>query len=273
MLKATTALMAITGTSGFALAAYNAHEHTYRAIAQPPTGNFVPTRSVSIIIKNLNEEGYIARCIESLLNQSIIKRHPEFFEIVLVDGGSDDRSIEIAEQYPIKIVHTHRGILHQMNTGIQNTNGDIIVFTDSDSAYPAYWLEKMLEFFDEDVSLIHTSFLHDETGNPLLPLGNLLKTLTGIANGGGQAIRRTVFEQKGLFDEAKDCVYVPRVFQEAEMTVVEKASALGKVIYQWDNPFFTVYRRWNLPAIQHECIRNPGAPNCRFAQEVGVTRF
>ena len=267
------ALTTTTSVTGFGLLAYTAREHTMRVLEMPPLNNLAPPASVSIVIKNLNEEAWVARCIESLLNQSIIKRHPGSFEIVFVDGGSDDKSVEIAERYPIKVMVTSKGILHQMNFGIQNTTGDIIVFTDSDSYYPEYWLEKILESFDDDVSMVHTSFIHQESNNYILPMGNLLKFFTGVANGGGQAIRRKVFEETGMFEESQDCIYVARVFQEAEINIVSKAASMGSIKYQWDNPFITVQRRLNLSSIQHQCVRDPNGPNCKFAREVGVTRF
>jgi len=270
---ASSVLIAATGTTGVALAAYTAREHTYHALQQPPTHGAPPPASVSLIIKNLNEEEYIARCIESLLDQSIIKKYPEYFDILFVDGGSDDQSIEIAKRYPLQILTTTKGVLHQRNEGIEHTTGDILVFVDSDSYYPPYWLEKLLASFDDDVVMVHTSFLNEETDNLLFPLANLLRTLTGTASGGSQAIRRRVFEELGLFDESHDCVYFQRVFTEEELNIVTRASTLGRVVYQWDNPFISTMRRLNLAAIEHSCIRDPSSPHCKFAQAVGVTRF
>ena len=268
------ALMATTSTTGFALAAHNAREHTYQALEQPPILDLPPPASVSLIMKNLNEEAFIARCIESLLNQSIIKKYPDSFEILVVDGGSDDRSVEIAKQYPLRVMTTSKGILHQMNFGIENTTGDIIVFIDSDSYYPPYWLEKILEFLhDDNVSMVHTSMIDEDSGNYILPLANILRIFTMVAYGGGQAIRRTVFEATGLFDETMDCVYQIRVFTEAEMNITQRAMTVGDVRYQWDNPFITSFRRQNVEAIKHECIRDPNGPNCRYAMDVGVARF
>lgn len=266
-------MIAATGTTGVALAAYTAREHTYQSLEQPPSQDIIPPASVSIIIKNLNEEEYVERCIESLLDQSIIKKHPEYFDILFVDGGSDDQSVEKAKQYPIHIMTTTKGVLHQRNEGIAYTTGDILVFVDSDSTYPPYWLEKVLSAFDDDVVMVHTSFLNEETSNLLFPLGNLLRSLTGTASGGGQAIRRRVFNEAGLFNESQDCVYFQRVFAEEELNIVTRASTIGRVVYQWDNPFISTMRRLNLSVIEHSCIRDPSAPHCKFARAVGVTRF
>lgn len=267
------ALTGATSATGVALLAYTTRDHTMKVLGMPPIQNISPPATVSIVIKNLNEAEYLPRCIESLLNQSIMKRYPGYFEILLVDGNSNDQSVEIAERYPIKVKITQRGILHQMNEGIKNTSGEIVVFVDSDSFYPEYWLEKMLDFFDEDTSMVHTSFIHEKSDNVVLPLGNLIKSLTGVANGGGQAMWRSALDEAGYFDESQDCVYAPRVFQEAEINVVSRMSSVGKVKYQWDNPFITTNRRLVASFFPHECVRNPGSPNCKFSQEIGVTRF
>ena len=87
------------------------------------------------------------------------------------------------------------------------------------------------------------------------------------------ALRREVFESTGLFDEGHDCMVFKRVFEEAELRIVERAYAVGRVIYQFDNPFITTSRRHHVQMILHECIRNPANKDCKFAQELGILRF
>jgi glycosyltransferase involved in cell wall biosynthesis len=61
--------------------------------------------SVSIIIPMYNEERYIARCLESLTHQSF-----QNFEIILIDDGSTDKTVKIAETFKSSFLLT---ILHQ----------------------------------------------------------------------------------------------------------------------------------------------------------------
>lgn len=66
----------------------------------------------------------------------------ESYEIIVVDGGSDDGTIEIAEVYADKvIVQTHPGIGGARRDGAEVASGQIIAFTDADTAFPRGWLD------------------------------------------------------------------------------------------------------------------------------------
>lgn len=89
---------------------------------------------VSIIVPVYNVEGYIVDCIESIVAQDYTK-----LEIILVDDGSKDRSIDNAlsylQKYEInyKVVHQeNRGLPAARNSGIKQAEGEFICFIDSD---------------------------------------------------------------------------------------------------------------------------------------------
>lgn len=93
---------------------------------------------VSIVIPLYNVEPYIARCIDSVLNQSY-----KDFEVIIVDDASQDRSADIAEQYQcqypnIRILrHEHNhGLMSTRRDGYMAAKGDFILFLDSDDALP-----------------------------------------------------------------------------------------------------------------------------------------
>ena len=89
----------------------------------------------SIIIPIYNSEAYLALCVESALCQST---DPKEYEILLIDDGSDDGSLNIACGYAAKnsnvrvITGTHRRQGHARNTGINEAKGRYILFLDSD---------------------------------------------------------------------------------------------------------------------------------------------
>jgi glycosyltransferase involved in cell wall biosynthesis len=88
---------------------------------------------ISVIVTNYNYERYLARCLRSLVAQSLPSSN---YEIVLVDDASTDNSIEIASTFKerIKIVRqTHnQGLASAANEGFRSSQGRLIVRVDSD---------------------------------------------------------------------------------------------------------------------------------------------
>lgn len=88
---------------------------------------------VSIIVPIYNAESYIDKCIQSMINQTL-----KDIEIILVDDGSTDRSVEISNKYAekderIKIIkQKNKGVSSARNYGISIAKGDFITFVDSD---------------------------------------------------------------------------------------------------------------------------------------------
>jgi len=88
---------------------------------------------VSIIVPVYNVENYLARCLDSLINQSF-----NDIEIICINDGSTDRSLDILKEYEIKdsrvkiIDKENSGVSNCRNKGINLVNGEYIVFVDSD---------------------------------------------------------------------------------------------------------------------------------------------
>lgn len=105
---------------------------------------------VSVIIPNYNYEKTLPKCFEALMNQTY-----KNFEIIFVDDGSTDNSIEIAKKYPCKIYKTPKngGVAVARNLGVEYASGDILFFLDSDVALYKDALENTLKEFDKDPAL------------------------------------------------------------------------------------------------------------------------
>lgn len=99
---------------------------------------------ISVIIPVYNVEHYIKQCVCSLLNQTY-----QDYELILVDDGSTDESIE--RVLPIidhnKNIHVHRqangGVSSARNKGIELASGDWLAFIDSDDCILPDYLEKL----------------------------------------------------------------------------------------------------------------------------------
>lgn len=115
-----------------------------------------PVDNISIIMPCYNEEKFIQIAAWSIRNQSIIEKYPEYFEFILADSGSKDRTVELAEPYINKLIITPRGKLTARNIATDNAKGNIIVSVDADTIYPYHWLNTLLEPFN---NLNHSSII------------------------------------------------------------------------------------------------------------------
>lgn len=88
---------------------------------------------VSVIVPIYNTEKYLSKCIDSIINQTYKE-----IEIILVDDGSQDRSLEIIKEYQridsrIKFTkNKSKGVSSCRNTGLEIAKGDFVLFVDSD---------------------------------------------------------------------------------------------------------------------------------------------
>ena len=101
--------------------------------------------SVSVIIPVYNTSKYLHRCLESILNQTF-----RDFELILINDGSTDNSLEILREYETKdsriivIDKPNEGVSAARNQGIEIAKGDFIMFCDSDDYVEKDWIEKLL---------------------------------------------------------------------------------------------------------------------------------
>lgn len=92
--------------------------------------NFNPAiAKISIIIPVLNE----AEHIESVIHKI---QKTENIEMIIVDGGSQDQTVEIAQGLGVKVIVTQRGRALQMNAGAKIATGEILLFLHGDTQLP-----------------------------------------------------------------------------------------------------------------------------------------
>ncbi|HFI0214452.1 TPA: glycosyltransferase family 2 protein [Streptococcus suis] len=112
---------------------------------------------ISVIIPIYNVEKYLARCLDSVVHQTYTN-----LEIILINDGTPDGSVAIAEAYQekdkrIKLLHQENaGLSEARNTGIAAATGDYIAFLDSDDwlELDAYeYLLQLLVAHDADISI------------------------------------------------------------------------------------------------------------------------
>jgi len=110
-------------------------------------------RKVSVIIPNYNYAQYVCEAIDSVLNQTY-----KNIEIVVVNNGSTDNSLEVLEKYTKKITLVNQGNLGQSGarkSGLEKATGDFIAFLDADDKWDKQKIEKQLLLFTPKVELVY----------------------------------------------------------------------------------------------------------------------
>ncbi len=109
------------------------------------------TPYLSLIIPAYNEAERIDISLEKIINY--LEKQPYSYEILLVDDGSSDKTIELASKYKPKIniigYENNRGKGAAVKYGMLNANGQFCVFSDADLSTPIYELEKLFEQFQK----------------------------------------------------------------------------------------------------------------------------
>lgn len=208
----------------------------------------------SIIMCTLNEEDFIREALESLKGQDVLQTYPDRFELIVVDSHSEDRTVEIAEEYGWVVYQASRGKLTARDLGIGKARGEIIVSVDADTFYPKEWLGRILKHFKDESVVAVTSprFLNpDEAGIflTLLSVGFSLIDVGPLGLGGfriignGSAFRREAYFQVGRFNLNIDQFNVHEMVREEEIRFAWKLRRIGRVIVDWMAPVFTSARR------------------------------
>lgn len=117
---------------------------------------------VTVYTTVLNERDNIALLLDSLLSQS---RLPE--EIIVVDGGSTDGTVDIVRKYaskghPIRLMESPgANVSAGRNIGIENASFDIVASTDAGCTLHHRWLENLMRMFSDDVDVVSGVYLPD----------------------------------------------------------------------------------------------------------------
>lgn len=161
---------------------------------------------VSIIIPAFNAEKYIEKCLLSLQGLDYPK---DKYEVLVIDNGSSDRTVEIAQHFSAQLWVEKGSISRLRNSGVKKSKGDILAFLDADCVAPSHWLREGIRLLKNetigavgswyqlpgDTTLVervwdlHMSSRREKIGDiNWVPSGNLIMT-------------KSVFDSVGGFEE------------------------------------------------------------------------
>ena len=100
----------------------------------------------SVVVPVYNGETTLPACLDALSTQTL---PPEAYEIIVVDDGSTDGSVEVARRFGVRIVsQANAGPAAARNRGAELAQGRILLFTDADCEPVPDWLEQMTAVFN-----------------------------------------------------------------------------------------------------------------------------
>ena len=178
----------------------------------------------SVIIPNLNGAGWLRDSIESIWAQT-----EQDFELIVIDNGSTDESLDIARSYRGHDRYTlienaeNTGFSHAVNQGIAIAKGEYDVLFNNDAFAEPDWLAELIKTADADPKIFAVSSLMlryyepelaDDAGDYVTILGFACKRGDGLkasrytkpcrvfsACGGAALYRKSILDEIGVFDE------------------------------------------------------------------------
>jgi len=197
------------------------------------------TPKLSVIIPTYQEEKYIAKTLSTLTNVR------PAIEIVVVDGGSQDKTVKIAKQYTSKVYKIQkRGISRARNHGAKQANAEILVFLDADVHPPLDFVEKTLETFNNPTVVGATChIMPTESGLVELVFFRFYNLLLWLctafkphSRGEFLAVRKNDFLEVNGFNEIMPCL--------EDHDLAYRLSKRGKFMFIWDLTVHESLRRF-----------------------------
>ncbi|MCF8032780.1 MAG: TIGR04283 family arsenosugar biosynthesis glycosyltransferase [Desulfarculaceae bacterium] len=203
-----------------------------KSTASRTQGNGLPAAAISVIIPALNEEKTIAATVASALGASGA-------EVLVVDGGSRDATMQQAEAAGAKVMRASRGRASQMNAGAARARGDVLLFLHADTRLPLGWqreVARILALPNVAAGAFAFRLDHRPAGLRFIELSVAARCRwAGLPYGDqGLFLTHRVFQRAGGFPNLP-------IMEDCEM--IRRLRALGRVALS-PAPAVTSARRW-----------------------------
>ena len=223
---------------------------------------------ISVILPVLNEENAVAPTLQAV---SALRPH----EIIVVDGGSIDRSREISAHFGARVVVTGCGRGRQMNRGALEATGDVLLFLHADTRLPASALRDIAAALSEsryvggrfDVELDSDRWLLKVVGFMISLRSRLSRVGTG-----DQAlfVRREVFAELDGFPDIplmEDIAFCRMLKRAGKVACLRSKVVTSARRWETYGVWRTIFRMWTL-----KLLYLAGVPPARLKRFYADTR-
>ena len=197
---------------------------------------------ISIIIPTLNEAQSIGRLIRHLLSNIT-----ETYEIIVVDGGSTDDTIEICKKLNATIIHSDRSRSIQQNAGAKMAKYDYLYFVHADTLPPDS-IQEDLRACIENGCLAACYRSKYESKSPLLKVNAFFTRFYWLVSRGGDQsllVKKEVFFENGGFDEKsvimEEYPFLEKLMKTNSLTIIPKGILISTRKYE-NRSWFKVSR-------------------------------
>lgn len=168
---------------------------------------------ISFIIPSYQQGVYLKKCLDSIAAQGLSRKQ---YELLVYDGGSKDDTIDLLKNHPIHptwVSQPDNGQANAINKGLQEANGKVIGWINSDDYYLPGAINKVLDFFDKhpEVDILYgDADIVNETGEKLYPYATEEWNYSNLADicficQPATFFRASLIEEYGVLDESLDC--------------------------------------------------------------------
>jgi len=182
----------------------------------------------SVVIPTLNEEQFLP-----VLLTSLVKQKDKDFEIVVIDGKSDDKTKKVVLSFSGRLlikffISQRRQVAFQRNIGAKKSSGKYLIFLDADSGVHPTFIKRLKATIFKRKGLVFIPYIQPDTHNSQVKISFILvnfliefsQNITKPFSGGGAIIfEKHFFHQVGGFNE--------RLFIDEDHNLIQRASSWG----------------------------------------------
>lgn len=210
--------------------------------------------TIALIIPVFNEQDALPGLLTTV-------RSMGFHEIIVVDGGSQDRTLELARPFlaqtspgGVQLISSARGRAAQMNAGASNTHADILVFLHADTNLPDMAVHCIQQVMT-DLSCVGGRFdvrfpVDKGWAWVISRMMNLRSRWSGICTGDQTIfVRRSIFQRLGGFAEIplmEDIEFTRRLKKTGRVVALREKVTTSFRRWEQGGPLRTILRMWTL---------------------------